>query len=176
MADFNKAFEAMLAREGGYGNDLDDPGGETYKGVARKMHPEWAGWKLIDTMKEYSNFPENLDSNPGIQQAIFNFYQSEYWVPIKGDLIASQKMATSIFDFAVNAGIGTSSALAQKVVGVDADGIIGKNTVARLNIFDPSHFVSAFAVEKIRRYIEICKKRPESKKYLLGWADRAVNY
>ena len=35
MASFLPALQKVLAHEGGYVNDLDDPGGETYKGVAR---------------------------------------------------------------------------------------------------------------------------------------------
>ena len=38
MADFKIAFEKVLEQEGGYVNDVNDPGGETYKGVARSIH------------------------------------------------------------------------------------------------------------------------------------------
>jgi lysozyme family protein len=35
MAEFKTAFEVTMKAEGGYVNDPDDPGGETYKGSAR---------------------------------------------------------------------------------------------------------------------------------------------
>jgi len=38
MAKFNLAFSKMLFHEGGYVNDPDDLGGETYKGIARNSH------------------------------------------------------------------------------------------------------------------------------------------
>ena len=47
MANFNQAFKKVMSAEGGYVNDPDDPGGETYKGVARKMNPRWSGWAIV---------------------------------------------------------------------------------------------------------------------------------
>ncbi len=157
MADFNKAFDLVIGNEGGYVNDPSDPGGETKFGISKKSYP-------------------NLNIASLTTGQAREIYKSDFWDKINGDMIASQRMANSIFDFGVNAGIGTSSQLAQKVVGLETDGIIGKNTVAKLNVFDPELFVAVFAVEKVRRYIDICNKRPESKKYFFGWIDRAVNH
>ena len=36
MADFRLAYKKIEAAEGGYVNDPDDKGGETYKGISRK--------------------------------------------------------------------------------------------------------------------------------------------
>ena len=62
MADFKKALTETLRHEGGYVNDPKDPGGETYKGISRKNHPDWEGWNIIDEKKILSSFPINLDS------------------------------------------------------------------------------------------------------------------
>ena len=40
MANYDQAFQLILQNEGGYVNDPDDPGSETYKGIARKMPEE----------------------------------------------------------------------------------------------------------------------------------------
>ena len=61
MADFTQAFQLMIVHEGGYVNDPDDPGGETYKGVARKIFSKWDGWTKVDTLKRQANFPANLE-------------------------------------------------------------------------------------------------------------------
>lgn len=174
MANYTQAFELLLANEGGYNNDPQDPGGETYKGVARKMHSKWDGWIKIDMLKRQSGFPANLDQDTDLQSSIFSFYRVNFWDKMNLDLVIDQEVGTSIFDFAVNAGINTSASLAQLVVGASVDGVIGPDSIEKLNGFDKEHFLSAFTVAKIARYITIVKKRPTSKKYFYGWVCRAL--
>ncbi len=175
MADFGKAYKKMLIHEEGYVNDPDDPGGETYKGVSRRMHSKWDGWMIIDTLKTQSGFPATLDKNTELQQLIENFYQTLFWDSIRGDKINSQLMAESIFDFGINAGNRTSVTLAQMVIDVKPDGIIGPQTLEALNNYDEEKFLAEFTIAKIARYINIVKKRPTSKKYFYGWVRRALN-
>lgn len=175
MAQFEKAFSIILANEGGYVNDLNDPGGETYKGIARKKQPDWVGWSIIDRMKQQLNFPNSMESNPFLQEKVLQFYKVMFWDKVGGDLIVDQDVAASIFDFAVNTGEYASVFLAQTVVGCGCDGIIGPKTILAINAFAPDHFIAAFTVEKCRKYIAICKKRPESRKFFFGWIDRSVN-
>lgn len=174
MADFTQAFQLMIAHEGGYGNDPDDPGGETYKGVARKIFSKWDGWTKVDILKRQTGFPANLDKDPELQQNISDFYRVNFWDKINGDQIANQEIANSIFDFGVNAGVGTSASLAQMVVGAKSDGVIGPNSISAINNFDPEHFLASFTVAKIARYVNIVKKRPTSRKYFYGWVIRAL--
>ena len=174
MADFEPALAKVLKNEGGYVDDPDDPGGETYKGVARKMHSKWSGWDRIDLAKNRSSFPKNLDADQELQDEIAQFYKVNFWDPIKGDDIDSQLVAESIFDFGVNAGVRTSARLAQEVVETAADGVIGPNSLSKLNAFDEDHFLASFTVAKIARYVAIIKRRPTSRKYLYGWVRRAL--
>ena len=51
MADFTKAYALTAAYEGGYVDDPEDAGGETYRGISRRYHPSWQGWQIIDTLK-----------------------------------------------------------------------------------------------------------------------------
>jgi lysozyme family protein len=175
MAYFAKAFQLVIANEGGYGNDPDDPGGETYKGIARKKQSDWDGWKMIDLFKVHASFPSVLYSNIELQNKVESFYKLNFWNPIFGDDIEDQNVANSIFDFAVNAGTHVSEELAQIVVKTPVDGTIGKQTLAAINSIDPEKFLAMFKVEKIERYISICNKRPESRKYFFGWVQRAIN-
>ena len=78
MANFKNAFDLMISHEGGYVNDPDDPGGETYKGVARKIFSKWEGWSRIDMLKRQSGFPANLDRDPELQEAIEDFYEVQF--------------------------------------------------------------------------------------------------
>jgi len=174
MAEFTKAFQLVIAHEGGYGNDPDDPGGETYKGVARKIFSKWDGWIKIDILKRQTGFPANLDKDVDLQQNVVDFYRVNFWDKMNGDNITNQQVAESIFDFGVNAGVGTSVSLAQLVIQTEADGVIGPQTIEAINKFDPEHFIAAFTVAKIARYVSIVKKRPTSQKYFYGWVRRAL--
>lgn len=174
MADFTQAFQLMITHEGGYCNDPDDPGGETYKGIARNYFSKWTGWTKVDLLKKQVNFPANLDKDSELQKAVFSFYKVNFWDKTNGDRIANQGVANSIFDFGVNAGCGVSASLAQQVVGAKVDGAIGNDSINAINNFDPNYFLSAFAVAKISRYVSIVKNRPASQKYFYGWVIRAL--
>ncbi len=174
MAKFDEAFEATLAAEGDYVNDPKDPGGETYKGIARTRNPKWPGWVNVDVLKTKSNFPYNLNSSEELQLQVRELYEVNYWHKISGDEIENQDIAESIFDFAVNAGPRTSAKLAQITVAAKADGVIGPNTLTKINAEDPRTFLAVFALSKISRYVDICQKRPDSRKYFFGWVRRTL--
>lgn len=125
-----------------------------------------AGRQLM--LKRQTSFPANLDKDPDLQEAITDFYRVTFWDKMKGDQITDQAVANSIFDFGVNAGMGTSASLAQLVIGAKTDGVIGPNSIADLNAFNAEHFLAAFTVAKIARYVSIVKKRPTSRKYFYG--------
>jgi len=174
MANFIPALQKVLAHEGGYGNDPNDPGGETYKGIARKMQPGWIGWTQIDHYKHQPGFPSNLEKDTGLQSGVADFYQHNFWNTISGDQIDNQSVAESIFDFGVNVGVKKSASLAQKVVGAGEDGVIGVDSLKHINSFDSDHFLAVFAIEKIGYYIAVIKNRPASKVYFYGWVSRAI--
>lgn len=174
MADFNLAFNHTMDAEGGYVFDPDDRGGETYKGVARAKNPQWPGWQIIDSLKNRDDFPDCLDDDHQIQSHVQSIYAERYWEVIKGDDIADQSIAESIFDFAVNAGPRTSAKLAQSAVGAVADGFIGPNSLAKLNNTDKRLFLTEFALAKINRYIEICEATSSNRKFFFGWVKRTL--
>ena len=47
MTDFDRALAFVLEREGGWVNNPNDKGGETYRGVARNYNLYWPGWNRI---------------------------------------------------------------------------------------------------------------------------------
>lgn len=176
MAEFKISFQKTLTHEGEYVNDPVDPGKETYRGISRANHGHWKGWSIIDLYKSQPNFPFNMASNVDLEKQVELFYLYEFWLPLKGDLIANQVNVDSIFDFAVNAGLKTSIEYAQSIIGTKVDGEVGEKTLAKLNALDFGYFQPAFTVSKISHYIDIIKKRPAHKKYLYGWIIRALEY
>lgn len=168
MARFEPAFEKMIHNEGGYvlHTVSGDRGGMTYAGIARKYHPDWQGWGMIDSGE--TDHPEM----PGL---VRDFYIRHFWYKVRGDELSKQGIAETLFDFAVNAGVRTASRLAQQVVGASADGIIGPQSVAKMDATDEALFVARYALAKIARYAEICSRDPSQKKFLLGWLNRTLN-
>ena len=165
MADFNPAFERMIHQEGGYKltNIPGDRGGQTYAGIARKPNPDWAGWEFIDR-KDFGS------ATPLVRE----FYKSNFWDRVRGDELTNQAIAETIFNFAVNTGVGVASKLAQLIVGTTPDGAIGPKTLERLNICTAEKFLPAYALAKIQRYVNICMKDRSQSKFLLGWTRRSL--
>lgn len=168
MADFLPAYEAMIVDEGGYNLRTieGDRGGMTYAGIARKFNPEWEGWAYIDR----GNTPPT--------EMVREWYRVNYWIPIWGDQISSQKVAASLFNFAVNTSAPGRPALAiklaQLVVGATPDGSLGPRTLAALNACNEDVFVMAYALAKIARYRDIVTRDRSQQKFLLGWINRSL--
>ena len=167
MADFIPSFEKMILNEGGYvlHNVSGDRGGQTYAGIAKNFHPGWGGWAIIDR--------GDMD-NPALTRMVRDFYEDNFWNKVKGDDLTNQGIAEAVFDFAVNAGIKTASKLAQLVIEATPDGIIGPLSVSKLNNADEQTFIAKYALAKIARYAQICKRNPNQKKFLLGWINRTL--
>jgi len=173
-AVFSVAHKLVLANEGGYVNDPQDPGGETYKGVARKMWSAWDGWINVDLCKQRPGFPANLNEDLDLQSKVDHFYESNFWNKVRGSDLNDQRVANSIYDFAVNAGVSVSVGLAQSVVDAGVDGVMGPISIDTINKYNPELFLASFTIAKIARYIGIVKKRSSSQKYFYGWVRRAL--
>jgi len=176
MAKFNLALLKVLSHEGGYVNDPDDLGGETYKGISRNAHGSWSGWQIIDKSKISPDFPKSLNTNIRLQSLVEKFYLDTFWKPLKADQIQNQTSAESVFDFAVNSGLSTSVRLVQSIAGTKIDGIIGEQTLNKINSIDFGYFQAALTVAKIEYYMNIIRRRPTSKKFLLGWISRSLSF
>jgi lysozyme family protein len=113
MANFDIADKLTSKAEGGYANDPDDRGGETWKGIARKMHPEWEGWALVDWYKKDPRFPEIMNTSVRLELLRKDFYKKNFWDQIKGDELFFQEIANQIYDDAVNTNYGPAIKKAQ---------------------------------------------------------------
>ena len=166
MAQFESAFEAMIKDEGGYQliTLVGDTGGMTYAGIARNPNPQWPGWALVD----------RKDFGGALTGMVRDFYRTAFWDRIKGDQIASQEIASSIFKFAVNTGAVMAIKLAQPSIGATPDGGGGPKTLTLLNGSDPAIFRKSYAVAKITRYAEICNRNRDQSRFLLGWINRTL--
>jgi lysozyme family protein len=134
MANFKISIPKVLKYEGGYVNDPNDNGGETYKGISRKFWPKWEGWVIIDKYKKSKvNFPKILDSDTKLQDLILTFYKTNFWDKIGGDKINSQSIADLMFDGAVNEGISPVIKRSEANVGLNGTGKVSDELIKRLN-------------------------------------------
>lgn len=186
MADFKIAYAITAKVEGGYANNPHDAGGETYKGIARKMHPTWKGWIIIDTIKRKVgtsalSINKAAEQDPVLQGLVLSFYKDNYWNTMSLDSLNDQKMANELYDTGVNMGLSVSGKFFQRVLnissktGLTVDGKIGPKTVGLFNQLKDSDkymvwkFFNCLQGEK---YISICEARPSQEIFLRSWASR----
>jgi lysozyme family protein len=181
---FDHAYAVTLAHEGGYANHKADRGGETYKGIARKFHPDWPGWLQIDAHLATGASRHGLDLLPGLSGLVMAFYRKEFWQPLRCEEIADQKVAEELFDTSVNMGHKRGVQFLQRSVNllgrigneVVEDGIIGPVTIAAVNALiieqaAPS-IVKAQNGLQFGHYEKIIERDPSQRVFFRGWLRR----
>ena len=134
MANYKIAIDPILQTEGGWVNNPNDNGGETYRGISRKFWPSWGGWRLIDQHRLNPDFPKTLARDAYLQDLVVGFYKTNFWDKIGGDGINDQSIADLLVDSAVNEGISPAVKRAQGIVGLPQTGHITDELVEKLNL------------------------------------------
>lgn len=119
MAKFDEEFDKVILAEGGYVNDPDDAGGETYLGISRKNNPKWTGWRIIDNIKKKygtKNITSRLKKDTALNNSAKLIYKQNYWDVLELDDIPSQGIAHQLFDTCVNCGKTAAIRIAQQVL------------------------------------------------------------
>ena len=180
MPSVREIAEEIVAREGGYVNDPDDPGGATNHGVTihtlRRLGLDLTGDGVVD--------PADVRALSR-DQAVGIFIRDYYERPRIAELPAA--LQPSLFDMYVNAGANAVRIL-QRLLGemgfrVAVDGVIGpQSAAAARNAADPDPLALADAYGVARRnyYFRLADARPASRKYARsrsggkgGWIIRA---
>lgn len=169
---FEKAFQEVLGFEGGYSDDPDDRGGKTKFGIteatARRL-----GYK--GDMKDLT-----LDQAKKL-------YYDHYWKCWNYDKIEDERIATEMFDQAVNMGPGTANRNLQKAYNLlsrgkagdlKVDGILGPITLTYVNRYPyQDDLLQLLNILQAKHYIDIIEKDPSQEKFFRGWLQRTkVNW
>lgn len=165
MASFTPALTNTEKWEGGYSNNPNDSGGETYRGISRHSFPSWSGWAIIDATSNKND----LNSNASLQVLVGDFYHSTFW---KYGAINNQAVANKLFDCAVNVGTVHSTKIAQQVCNIPMDGLIGPNTISAINQKASDAFLSAFDSAAEAYHKAIAADNPRDAAFLAGWLRR----
>lgn len=173
----------IVAREGGYVNDPDDPGGATNHGVTigtmRRLGVDLTGDGRIDT----------ADVRALTRDQAVRIYVDHYFRGPRLDRLPAAVQA-SVFDMQVNAGTQAVRLLQRLVSRMGFacadDGIVGPRTIAAAAAAAaaaPDHIADAYGIARRNYYYALADARPASRKYARrrdggkgGWISRAEEF
>ncbi|GAB1380332.1 holin-associated N-acetylmuramidase [Pararhodobacter aggregans] len=183
MRDVQSLAEEIVAREGGFVNDPDDPGGATNFGVTigtmRQLGLDLTGDGQV------SEADVSALTRP---QAVAIFLEHYYRRP--GIAALPEALQPSVFDMYVNAG-GNAVRILQRLLGemghdLTADGVIGPQTIRAAQAAyqaAPDHLADAYGIARRNYYYALADSRPASRKYARrrdggkgGWILRAEEF
>lgn len=189
MADFKLAYQKTMGHEGGWAEDKDDSGGQTWRGIARNYHPDWKGWAIIDAIKlnrPVEVFEPLLSASEPLKEAVLDFYKTEFWDVMKLDQVRFQSIAEEMFDTGVNMGTSIVVEFLQKSLNatnrngrdypdIDEDGKMGNQTLNILNGHPRvGQVLKLLNCQQGMRYMDICRKKPSQEKFMNSWLSRVA--
>lgn len=136
MADFLTAYRLGHKNEGDYANDPLDRGGETWRGIARKMHPTWPGWAIVDQFKKGKTVKQinaTLKTITRLQEMVLEFYKVKFWDVFRGDEIKYQFIANELYDAAINTGHVPAIKMLQNSYGLPETGKMNLELMNKIN-------------------------------------------
>lgn len=181
--DVRQIAQEIVAREGGYVNDPDDPGGATKFGVTlqtlRGLGLDLTGDGTVD-IRDIKGLSQ--------AQAIDIFIKHYFEAPGLAQL--PEALQASVFDMYVNAG-GHAVTLLQRLLcdmgqRVAVDGAIGQETVQAADaaaLLAPDHLADAYGIARRNYYFRLADGRPALRKFARtrrggkgGWIRRAEEF
>jgi lysozyme family protein len=183
MRSVRQIAEEIVAREGGFVDDPDDPGGATKYGVTihtmRRLRLDLTGDGAVSVadVRALSR-----------AQAVDIFIRHYFERPRIAEMPAA--LQASLFDMYVNAG-GNAVKILQRMLrdmgyAVAVDGAIGPQTLAAAQdaaTSDPMALRDAYGVARRNYYFQIADRRVASRKYARtragdkgGWIRRAEEF
>lgn len=183
MQTVRQIASEIVAREGGYVNDPDDPGGATNFGVTihtmRRLGLDLTGDGRV------SEVDVRALTRP---QAVDIFITHYFKRPRVADL--PEVLQASVFDMYVNAGANAVKILQRLLVemghAIGVDGGIGPQTISAARAAQasaPKHLADAYGIARRNYYYALADGRPASRKYARkrdggkgGWIRRAEDF
>ena len=151
--------------------------GLTFWGIYQTAHPTLKIWNTINQYlkiePDFKKLGQALVNNNEIMKDVEDFYKIHFWDRMRLDEVHSQHIANEIFIFRVNVNWKIAIKETQKLIGVEADGLIGSKTLSVLNSFNENKFDRDFDEVEIKYYESIVKNKPHLAVNLKGWFNRA---
>jgi lysozyme family protein len=179
MANFDIAYKISAKHEGGWVNDPNDDGGETYRGIARNFFPKWPGWPIVDAYKAKGMVKtQTIIKDAQLEALVKEFVRQEIWIKkAKGDLIENQDLANFIFDFCFNSGrarqqihIAVNKTMGTKL-SEDKSAVLTSDSLAILNAQAPKLY--PVIVARRKAYLQ---SLADYKHFGKGWMARVAQF
>ena len=155
---FADCLPLILASEGGFVDDPQDPGGATNLGITLNTLSGWLG--------RLASLAEVKALTPATVAPI---YRADYWNAAHCGACAAG-VDLMVFDEAVNQGVGRAIRALQAAVGVAADGAFGPATLAAVKAADPAATINAIAASREAFY----RSLPTFAHFGKGWLARVA--
>lgn len=160
---FLKYFARLIGSEGGFTADPKDPGNWT---SGRAGVGQCLGTKYGIAANTYGFLPiESLTLEDA--KAI---YWLDWWMKIGADKLPDA-VAYQVWQFAVNAGMGTAKRGLQHAVGVAEDGQVGAMTLAAVATTSLNDILLRFNAFALRHYASLST----FERYGVGWSRRVAD-
>ena len=158
-SNFESALAYVLQSEGGFVNDLNDPGGMTNLGCTKAVWEEFVG------------HPVSEADMRGLTPAdVAPLYKRKYWDKVSGDDLPAG-LDYSVFDAAINSGPERAAKWLQEVVGVTADGAIGKGTLAAVEAYNVNDLIKVYSAKRLA----FLQSLPTFETFGKGWTTRVAS-
>jgi lysozyme family protein len=182
-SDVRQIATEIVAREGGYVNDPDDPGGATKYGVT--IHTlRRLGLDLTEDGNISADDVRRLSQDQAIEIFLTHYFDEPRIRALPASLHAT------VFDMYVNAGQAAVVLLQKLLVKmgepITVDGVIGPQTTAACaRVYENArfHLVDAYGIERRNYYFSLADRRPALRKYARrrdggkgGWIKRAEEF
>lgn len=170
----------VIAREGGYVNDPDDPGGATNYGVTIHTMRNLG----LDLDRDGDVDPDDVKLLSKAQAA--GIFEKHYFERPRIGLLP-EELQPSVYDMYINAG-GNAVKILQRLLAsfgeaVVVDGALGPQTAAAVERVWNDYFVDAYGIARRNYYFSLADSRPSSRKYARsraggkgGWILRAESF
>ena len=144
---FEQAFERLIGHEGKFTDDQKARGNWTTgiigKGILK-------GTKYGISAMTYPDFDiKNLTLDQAKE-----IYKRDWWDKLNADNL-DPAIVFQVWDFAINAGMGTAKRKLQKSVGMAEDGIIGPLTLKPIQKADLNDILMKFNAERLNHYTSL---------------------
>jgi lysozyme family protein len=171
VSTFELAIPTIIRHEGGFVNNVNDPGGATKFGVSLR----WLKQQGLAGDINHDGDIDIEDIKALTLATAEGFYRTKWWDAYQYGNIAAQMTATKVFDMSVNLGPPRAHKMLQQAVGVNQDGVLGAKTFGEVNALPSTKTIVTLQGLQAAFYRRLVELNPARQPFLEGWLNRAYD-